>query len=115
MRPRRAARLAREMWRVVVDPALRPPRVLRRRFKRNLNELTEDAQSSLAVVIREALEFDAGRFRRNLGYQAETAATLERQLVAISALLEGEEQPALEPVPNPVDTAVEITEGEPDA
>ncbi|MGA9595381.1 MAG: GTPase domain-containing protein [Acidimicrobiia bacterium] len=90
--PRPAARLARKAWRVVVDPATAPPRAVRRRFKHKLDAFIEDAQSSLSAVVAEALEFDASRFRGHLSDPARTAARLERQLAAISSLLEGDQQ-----------------------
>jgi hypothetical protein len=114
LRPRVAARLAGKVWPILVDPEHTPPRAVRRRFKRNLSELIEDAQSSLAGVVSDALEFDASRFRGRLDDHAESAATLERQLSAISALLEGDERPQLESVPNGVEIGATI-EGDDDA
>jgi len=115
LRPRVAARLANRVWPLLVDPEQIPPRRVRHRFKQNLGNLIDDAQASLAGVIAEALEFDASRFRAHLDDHAESATKLERQLVAISALLEGEERPLVESVPDAVDDAASATEDPYDA
>lgn len=114
LRTRVAARLANKVWPLLVDPDQVASRTVRRRFKRNLSELIEDAQSSLAGVVSEALEFDASRFRRRLDDHAEPAVKLERQLSAISALLEGDERPQLEPVPDGGEIDSVAGEGETD-
>jgi hypothetical protein len=105
LRARTAKRLADKAWKVVVDPQQKPPRAVRRKLKRNMAAFIEDAQSGLARVIGEALEFDASRFRGHLDDHTETGARLQRELRAISALLEGEELPQLEMVPETDDPA----------
>lgn len=114
MRPRLAAKLANKTWPLLVDPAQAPPRAVRRRFKRSLDELIDDARDSLTTVVREALEFDADRFRQRLDDHADVAERLERQLSAISALLEGDEPPLLESVPDE-EEADSVEEGSDDA
>jgi hypothetical protein len=126
LRPRTALRLATKAWRAVVDPSRQPPRPVRRKFKRNLTAFIEDAQNSLAGVIRDALEFDANRFRERLDNHEESAVRLERELAVISALLEGDTQAQLETVPDlehsdagdtgpaPIDPVAAVADEEPE-
>jgi hypothetical protein len=98
LRPRVAGRLAARAWRYVVDPTDSPGWSVRRRFRGKFNHFVEEAQASLAGVIKEALEVDASRFRDHLRTDSEVAAQLDRHVKAISAMLQGE-QPRLESVP----------------
>jgi hypothetical protein len=100
LRPRAAARLASKAWRVVVHPDLKPTGIVKRKLKRNMAAFVEEAQASLSNVIRQSLDFDARRFGDRLDDHVPVAARLERELTAISALLEGEERPYLEKVPD---------------
>lgn len=100
LRPRAAVRLAARAWPLVVDPSLKPPRAVRRKLKGSLPSFIESAQESLSVVVGEALDFDAQRFRSHLVDHSTAEHQLRRHLAAISALLEGEQIPHLEPVPD---------------
>ncbi len=113
LRPRVALRLAAKAWRAVIDPTQPPPRAVRRKFKRNLAGFIEDAQNSLTSVIRDALEFDANRFRERLDNHEEAAIRLERELTVISALLEGDTQAQLESVPDREDSGPDDLAPEP--
>jgi len=100
LRPRVAARLASKAWRAVIDPELKPSGIVKRKLKRNMAAFVEEARSSLSNVIKESLDFDARRFTDRLDDHAPVAERLGRELTAISALLEGEDHPYLETVPD---------------
>lgn len=99
LRPRTAKKLANLSWRLVVDPAAKPPAVVRRKLRPNLPEFLTAARESLGEVITAALEIDANRFRNHLATDPELAADIQRTIIGISALLHGE-NPPLESVPD---------------
>ena len=71
---------------------------MRRRFRGKLGEFIDEARGSLSEVVSAALEVDAARFRDHLRTDSDIADQLDRDMRAISAMLQGE-QPQLESVP----------------
>ena len=98
LRPRVAKRLAAKAWRSVVDPTEQADWQTRRRFRGKLGEFIDEARGSLSEVVSAALEVDAARFRDHLRTDSDIADQLDRDMRAISAMLQGE-QPQLESVP----------------
>jgi len=95
---RRGKKLVANTWRLLVDPGEKAPRTVRRTIKGNLAEFVDEARASLSTAVAEALDVDAGRFRRYLETDPELVAQIEHTITAISALLHGE-PPRLESVP----------------
>jgi hypothetical protein len=103
LRPRRAKKMAGKTWRLVVDPQHKAPWGVRRRLKAKYDNFITAAQESLGDVVAGALEVDASRFRQHLITDPDLVEQIERNSVAIAALLHGE-APQLESVPD-LDTA----------
>ncbi|MCP4965024.1 MAG: hypothetical protein GY926_07295 [bacterium] len=97
---RAAKKVAAKSWSLVVAPGEKAPWGVRRRLGKSMDAYISDAQDSLGRVVRDALEVDASRFRKHLGMEIDVAKQIDRNVVAISALLHGE-VPPLESVPDP--------------
>jgi len=91
LRPRVARKVASKAWRSVIDPGEISPRSVRRRFRDDLSAFLHEARQSLTDVAAGALDIDAGRFHSHLSTNADVAEQIRRQLAAISALLQGDQ------------------------
>lgn len=106
-------RIAREAWRLVVDPSRNPSRRVTRRLGANLDSFLVAARGSLGDVIASALDVDASRFRNQLTFDRERISSIERNLDTIDALLRGDPAP-LRPVLDAVSRVVEVEPAAPD-
>jgi len=99
MSGRRRKRIAKEAWRLVVDPGRKPPRRVTRGLGANFGSFLAAARGSLGDVIDSALRVDAARFLSRLTFDQGLIASIERTLDTIDAMLRGEPMP-LQPVPD---------------
>ncbi len=112
LRARVAKRVAATVWPAIIDQEHTPRRSIRRRFKGQLDAFVDEARESLSAVVSDALEVDASRFRNHLQTDDDLVMELDRHLLAISALLHGE-QPELESVPDIADEPADEPVDEP--